>query len=143
VEPGATIPLTITGNLYEESSGTPITGQDCIKVLGVKLTPGSMTVPHRERLRFQVTATGNGDDVGFVYFATRLTLPNGKKYPPSGFLFGPRKLTLDAYESISGNPSLAIPVNAPLGIYTYHSYVGRPVEGIFFEDQFQFEVTGE
>lgn len=29
---GETIPLTITGNLYEELSGTPIRGEDCVRI---------------------------------------------------------------------------------------------------------------
>jgi hypothetical protein len=29
---GNTIPLTITGNLYEEFSGTPIRGEDCVRI---------------------------------------------------------------------------------------------------------------
>jgi hypothetical protein len=140
-ELGETIPLTVVGNLKEESGGTPIRGEDCIRVLGLKLTPDSITIPQGGTLGFEATATGSGDDVGYVYFATRLTLPNGKKYPPSGFLFGPRKLTLGAYEAISGNLLQGIPSNASLGAYIYHGYVGRPEEGIFFEDQLEFAVT--
>lgn len=30
---GETIPLTLTGNLKEEEGGTPITGQDCVRIL--------------------------------------------------------------------------------------------------------------
>jgi hypothetical protein len=33
---GETIPLTLTGNLSEESGGTPIRGEDCVWVLREK-----------------------------------------------------------------------------------------------------------
>ncbi len=143
IDPGETITLTITGNLKEEFGSTPFTGEDSVRILGVKVKPENNAVRHREKVRFKATVTGNDDGVGYVYFGTKLTLPNGRMYPRSGFLFGPVRLSLDAYESKSGSLSQFIPSNAPLGTYIYHGYVGRPGVGILFQDQFEFEVTGE
>lgn len=76
-----------------------------------------------------------------MYFATKVTLPNGNTYPPSGYLFGPYKVTLDSYQSKSGHLSHTLPIGAPLGPYTYHGYVGKPGEGVIDECQFDFTVT--
>jgi hypothetical protein len=135
---GETIPLTVVGNLKDESGGTAIRGEDCIRVLGLKLTCDSTTVPQGGTLGFEATATGSGDDVGFFYFASKIRLPNGKK---TGWLVGPVKVALDSYGVMSTHLSQGIPIGAPIGTYIYHGYVGRPGEGIFFEDQLEFAVT--
>jgi hypothetical protein len=102
--------------------------------------PDSTVVPRGGILGFQVTVDNNTNEVQMVGFATNITLPNGVIFPPSGFLFGPIPIFLNPHQSISGHLSLPIPIYAPLGTYTYHSYIGKPGEGIIEENQFDFEV---
>jgi hypothetical protein len=111
-----------------------------VERVGLGLIPDSTTVSRGENLGIEVTVTNDTDKARIILFATKVTLPNGNPYPPSGYLFGPKEVTLNPYESKSGHLSHTIPMGAPLGIYTYHGYVGKPGVGIFDEDQFDFEV---
>jgi len=107
----------------------------------VFLTPDAAVIPRGGTLVVQVTITNNTEKAGTVLFATNVTLPNGNPYPPSGYLFGPKEITFDPHQSKSGQISHTIPGGAPLGIYTYHGYVGRPGVGIMDADHFNFEVV--
>ncbi|MBC2695058.1 MAG: hypothetical protein HF982_07255 [Desulfobacteraceae bacterium] len=104
------------------------------------LAPDSTTVPCGGILNIEVVVVNNTDEVQTIYFATKVTLPNGNIYPLLGYLFGPYMVTLEPYESKSGYLSHTIPGNAPLGPYTYHGYVGKPDEGVINEDYFSFKV---
>ena len=109
-------------------------------VASASLTPDSAVIPRGGTLGVGVTVTNEIDEAQIIYFATNVTLPNGTIYPPSGYLFGPYKVSLDPYESKSGHLSHTIPGNAPLGTYTYHGYIGKAGVGIINADQFDFEV---
>jgi hypothetical protein len=104
------------------------------------LTPDATRLVRGFTLGIQATITNNTNEVQTVLFATKVKLPNGNFYPPSGYLFGPLEVTLDPYQSVTEQPSLEIPCNAPLGTYVYHGYIGTGV-GIIDEDQFEFEVV--
>ena len=106
----------------------------------VSMTPEATVIPRGGNLRLQVTITNNRNKAGTLYFATKVTLPNGNPYPPSGYLFGPKEVTLNPYQSKSGDLAHTIPMGAPLGTYIYHGYIGRPGMGIIDEDQFDFEI---
>ena len=107
----------------------------------VSLTPDTTVVPRGGTLGLQATVVNNSDEAQTISFATNVTLPNGNTYPPSGYLFGPLQVTLDPYESKSGDISHTIPGTAPLGTYTYHGYVGKAGVGVIDADYFDFEVT--
>jgi len=119
----------------------PLSGTAAFGGVDLTLTPDSTTVPRGGTLGFQITITNNTDKAGTIRFATKVTLPNGNPYPPSGYLFGPKEVTLNPYQSKSGHLSHTIPMGAPLGPYIYHGYIGRPGMGIIDEDQFDFEVV--
>jgi hypothetical protein len=93
------------------------------------LVPDETIVPKGGTLGFQATVTNNTDKSGSVLFSTKVTLPqacyNGGWYPTSDYLIGPLSLSLNPFQSKSGHRSHAIPLTAPLGIYTYHGYVGN------------------
>jgi hypothetical protein len=61
-------------------------------------------------------------------------------YPPTGYLEEPIVVRLDSQGSISRHLLQYIPYTAPLGIYTYHGYVGL-LGNIYDECWFEFEVT--
>ncbi|MFH1702373.1 MAG: hypothetical protein ABIB41_02925, partial [Nitrospirota bacterium] len=104
------------------------------------LVPDATIIPRGGTIGFQATVTNNTDEVQVFKFATRITKPNGGKYPPSGYLKGPVRVSLDPYDSVSKHLSQYIPDTAPLGTYTYHGYVGVP-GNIYDECWFNFTVT--
>jgi hypothetical protein len=102
--------------------------------------PPTPSVPRGGTLGFQATVTNNTDEVQVLKFATRITKPNGGKYPTSGYLKGPVTVRLDSHDSIAKHLSQYIPDTAPLGTYTYLGYVGR--SGVIYHKcQFAFEVV--
>ena len=125
-----------------DASGNRITKEvRQVDICECVMVPDATVVPRGSALGFGVTLTNNTDQSQTVYFATKVKLPNGSMYPPSGYLFGPYPVTLSPYQSGSGHLSQTIPNSAPVGIYTYYGYVGNPADGIMDEDQFDFEVT--
>jgi hypothetical protein len=107
----------------------------------VSCLPGATIIPRGGTLGYAATITNNTNEAGTVFFATKVTLPNGDKYPPTGYLTGPLSVSLAPYESKSGHKSHTIPFGASLGIYTYHGYIGNYGVGLYHECQFNFEVT--
>jgi len=105
------------------------------------LVPDATTIPRGGTLGFQGTVTNYTDKSATALFATKVTLPSGNKYPPSGYLIGPLNVPLNPYQSKSGHKSLAIPTNAPVGSYTYHGYLGNYGVGLYHECAFTFQVT--
>ena len=112
-----------------------------VPICECNLVPVTTTIPRGGTLELQATVTNNTDKTVSVLAATKVTLPNGNMYPSSGFLFGPISVSLDPYQSKSGHLSHAVLRTAPLGIYTYHGYVGNYGPGNYSECHFNFEVT--
>src|SRR4030042_6444918 len=101
-------------------------GTTILPVCSCTLTPDNPptpSVPRGGTLELQATVQNNTNNTISVLAATKVTLPNGNKYPPSGYLIGPLSVSLDPYQSKSGHLSHAIPFNAPLGWYIYPGYV--------------------
>jgi len=92
-------------------------------------------------LGFQGIATNNTNEVQLFKYATRISLPNGNKYPYAAYLVGPVEVTLNPHQSKSKHLSQYIPHHAPLGTYTYHGYVGNYGVGIYDECTFTFTVN--
>ena len=93
-------------------------------------------------LRFWATVSNDTDEVQTFDFATNVKLPNGNKYPSSGWLMGPISITLDPHTSKSKYLIQKIPYNAPYGIYTYRGYVGMVFPPLLYNQcQFSFEVV--
>ena len=120
-------------NIPLSGTGTPIV--ECT------LVPDNSVVPRGGTLGIQATAKNNTVLSQTFLFATNVTLPNGNKYPASGYLFGPISITLSGNGSRTGHLSHAIPLTAPLGTYIYHGYVGNYGVGIYHECTFEFTVT--
>lgn len=111
------------------------------KTIECSFVPDTTIIQQGETLGFQATVTNYIDKSATVLFATDVTLPNGNKYPPSGYLIGPLEVYLNPYQSKSGHRSLDIPTTAPLGNYIYHGYVGNYGVGLYDECTFTFTVT--
>ncbi len=118
-------------------------GTTILPMCSCTLTPNNPPIPSIPRggtLGFLVTATNNTNEVQVFKFATKVTLPNGNKYPSSGYLIGPVEIYLNPYQSKSGYRSHTIPLGAQLGTYTYHGYVGLH-GNLWDECTFNFIVT--
>jgi len=105
------------------------------------LNPDATAIPRGGTLGFDITVSNNTDEVRVFGFATYVTKPNGGKYPPSGYLIGPVRVSLNPYGSRSAHRSHPIPGNVPLGTYTYYGIVGTPGAGLYHQCQFDFEVV--
>jgi len=123
--------------IYQTVTGDP----QLFRPIECNLVPDATIIPRGGTLGFQGTVANYTDKSATVLFATKVTLPSGNKYPPSGYLIGPLSISFVPYQSKSGHKSLDIPITAPLGTYTYHGYVGNYGAGLYHECQFEFTVT--
>jgi hypothetical protein len=122
--------------IYQTITGDPL----LFRPVECNLVPDTTSIPRGGTLGLQATVT-NYTGSASVLAATKVTLPNGNMYPPSGYLFGPLSLPLEPSQSKLGHLSHAIPSNAPPGFYIYHGYVGNYGVGIYNECVFAFTVT--
>ena len=136
---GADSDVSQQTSIASVSNTNAVVKEKCI--YGCNLVPDATSIPRGGTLGLQASVTNNTDKTSSVLAATKVTLPNGNMYPPSGYLFGPLSISLDPYQSKSGHLLHAIPSNAPLGTYLYHGYVGNYGVGIYDECQFNFTVT--
>lgn len=114
-----------------------------IPLVECNLVPDWPVVVQGGTLGLQATATNNTDEVQIFKYATRITLPNGNKYPYAGYLVGPIEVTLNPHQSKSKHLSQYVPHYAPLGTYIYHGYVGNYGVGIYDECTFNFTVNSQ
>jgi hypothetical protein len=112
-----------------------------IPIVECNLVPDATEIPRGGILGFTMTIKNNTSESQTFLAATKVTKPDENPYPPSGYLLGPVSVTLDGNASKSPYRSHTIPLGAPLGIYTYHGYVGRYGVGIYDECTFEFEVV--
>ena len=117
-----------------------LSGRGTIPKCGCDFFTDTTVIPRGGTLRFVATVSNNTVGTWVFFFGTKVTKPDGRWYPRTGYLVGPIEVTLRMSESKSKYLSLFIPNTAPLGIYTYHGYVGRPGY-VLDECKFNFTVT--
>jgi PKD repeat protein len=125
-----------TPNLDVPLSGTAVT-----PAVTCSFTPGGTTLIRGGTLGFWASASNDSDMSQTFQFATFVTLPNGHRYPTSGWLFGPITVNLGPHTSKSKSLTQFIPYYAPFGTYTYHGYVGKVGVGLYNQCQFNFTVN--
>lgn len=108
---------------------------------GVSLLPSSLQVAKGEDLRLKAIIFNNLGITQNVYFAAKVTMPDGSSYPSSGYLVGPSLVTLNPFESKTIPFTHKIPFVAPSGLYKYRGLVGTPSEGVVDKYRFDFEVS--
>jgi len=116
-------------------------GSDEFYEVSMRLVPDADEASRGGSLGYDVTVTNHTDVVQTFEYWTMVRLPNGSMYPPSGALFGPHTVNLPPFASGSAHLSHAIPVIAPLGMYTYNAYIGPNPPLPTNERHFDFEVA--
>jgi hypothetical protein len=105
-------------------------------ILECDLIPDATVIPRGGTLGFQAIVTNYTDESATVVLASQVTYPDGTEI----FLIDPLDNFFEPYQSKSWHKTHYIPLTAPLGIYTYHGYVGNYGMGIYDECWFNFEV---
>jgi len=116
---------------YSRASIQPVT---------LTLTPDSTTLHRGGKLTYTATITNNTDQTQSFEGWTEVTMPSGEPYPGNPVV-GPRPVTLAPNETKTKKVSHSIPINAPLGTYTYCGKVGDYPTSFWDEDCFTFTVT--
>jgi len=105
------------------------------------IIPDATTVAHGGVLGYTVTATNNMAIQQCFKYWENVTLPNSSPYPPTGTLFGPVNLCLNAGASKSAYLTHSVPMSAPVGIYIFNATVSTNTAPIASEAHFNFDVT--
>jgi len=110
--------------------------------VSITLDPDQTSVPRGGILGLTITLVNNTSQNQTVQGWTEVTMPNGNPYPGNPVL-GPRTVTLTPNQTLSRHVNHPVPLNAPLGNYTYCGKVGTYPEPAMDEDCFIFTVTTE
>jgi len=92
-------------------------------------------------LGYNVTATNTTTTQQCFDYWENVTLPNSTTYPPTGALFGPINLCLNAGASQSAHLTHGVPMSAPVGAYIFNAFVGTNPTPVTSEAHFNFDVT--
>jgi hypothetical protein len=107
----------------------------------VTLAPDSTVVYRGENLRFQVNLINHSYVTATVFVVTRVVLLGRSVYPSSGYLIGPKRVTLPPNEFRSAYITHRIPQSALLGTHRYYAAVAMYDVGIRSVDSFSFKVA--
>jgi parallel beta-helix repeat protein len=108
--------------------------------LTIYLTPDTTVVIRPGELGVTYTLINIEPDPWTFWLRSDVTLPNGKPYPGNPIV-GPKKITLPGNKNFQKHLTHPVPGKAPLGIYTYKSRIGLPLDQLIDEDSFEFEVV--
>ncbi|KPJ60187.1 MAG: hypothetical protein AMJ46_07645 [Latescibacteria bacterium DG_63] len=108
-------------------------------VVELGLVPLATVVPRGGDLEFDAVLENTTPETQMVWGRTDVYLPGGSPYGGNPLL-GPIPITLGPYGSVTRHLSHAVPLNAPLGVYSYAGTVGVPPDTIIDQDEFDFEV---
>jgi hypothetical protein len=124
------------------SLGNELTFDVVAPDISVSLAPDKAVFYRGESLGFQATVTNNSDvATTTVFFVTKVVMPNGGWLPSSGYLSGPKRLTLPPNESRSAHITHRISQSAQLGSYRYYGGVALYGVGTKNVDSFGFQVA--
>jgi len=118
-------------------SGTPP------PVVYLTMTPDSPTVVIGNSLGYDVSAVNTTATTQCFQYWETVSLPNGSTYPPTGTLFGPVHLCLNAGASKTAHLTHGVPMTAPLGTYVFNAFIGAYIFPIVVDEaHFNFDVLG-
>lgn len=99
------------------------------------------TVQRGSALGFQVSISNSSAEQLGLTFGSVLYLPNGQRYPASGYLVGPVSLNLPPGQSRAAHLNQFIPGFAPLGTYIYSASIFTADGMVYSSQKFPFEVV--
>jgi hypothetical protein len=105
------------------------------------LTPEDTIIPRGGTLTINATITNPTGEDRTIYIATNVTKPDDSKFPLAGYLEGPYEITLKPYEEKNTQISHAVPIDWPLGNFSYHGYVGCLEDDLIIQHSFVGEVV--
>jgi hypothetical protein len=108
--------------------------------VGLDIVPDAVTVERGDTLRFSVTLTNHALSSQSLWGLGEVTLPNGNPYSGNP-IDGPVFVTLDPGETKQLQRSHRVPIDAPLGLYTYTGKLGLPPDSLVAQDAFSFVVA--
>jgi len=112
-----------------------------LPVITLTSTPDAASVARGSTLGYNVTAANTtASRQCFKYWET-VTLPDGSTYPPSGTLFGPVHLCLNAGASVSVHLTHGVPMSTPVGAYVFNAFIGTYPAPVTAEARFNFNIT--
>lgn len=122
--------------------GTPTTVDVALQpvVLTIALTPDATTIRRGGTLGLTIAVTNDSDVSQRQQVWTEVTMPSGHPYPGNPVI-GPVTRTFQPHQTQSQHVTHTIPVNAPLGDYTYTGKVGTYPGTVIDEDSFTFTVV--
>jgi len=129
--------VTATKHDYLAYEGEALVGDSPITIT---LVPDQTSVPRGGTLSLTAHVENTTNVQQTFDGWTMVELPNGNPFGP---VAGPQTVTLGPYGSAQKALSHAVPMNAPLGMYTYFGYVGTYPGTVWDEDSFDFQVTTE
>jgi len=112
-----------------------------LSVVTLVITPDATSVARGSTLGYNVTATNTTATKQCFNYWENVTLPGGSTYPPYGALFGPVHLCLLPRMLLSGHLAHGVPMNAPIGAYTFNAFTGVYPIAVVSEAHFNFNVT--
>jgi hypothetical protein len=115
-------------------------GHPCLPHV-LDLTPKDTIIPKGGTLTINATVTNPTGEARTIYFGTNVTKPDKSKFPLAGYLVGPYKITLNPYEEKTALISHRIPIDWPLGNFSYHGYLGCFEDDLIIEHSFVGEVV--
>jgi len=107
----------------------------------LSIAPDVNTVARGGSIGYRVTASNNTAARQCFDFWETVTLPNAVIYPPGGALFGPLNVCLNANASKSAHLTQAIPLIAPVGAYSFNTFIGSTYPNVMDPASFNFNVT--
>lgn len=109
---------------------------------GLLVAQPDLTNPRRGKVWNIQARTRNTLDVSATFdVVSRIRLPNGSYYPPTGWLGGPTALVLAANASGSVKLTHTVPMQSPLMTATYEVYLRDPLGVVVYQDSFAFTVS--
>jgi len=93
--------------------------------LAVALALNGTTFAFLDYLTYDIEVANSSGSSKDTWLWTNITMPDLSTFPGSGYLNGPMKLTIVAYDSVSGSLSKLIPPLAPTGTYMFNAFIGQ------------------
>jgi len=137
---GGTMDVTVCAQNHLIDFGSCSVSNGTLPDLAVAMALDKSTYSLGDDMFYDVVVCNSTASSQSTVVWTNVTLPNGKRYPSSGYLDGPTPLTINPNDMTTLSYSIFLPAKAPLGTYVFNAFVG-PDPGVEDEDHQTFVVS--